>query len=221
MTDLIENELIGLYYVFTYRTKREAHEYSLEILKEDNFKLGRTISGNFGSVGQEWTGNYSIKDNALKLKCTQNIDWKYTFLDEERQDMIIHSQKTFNAKCFEKGNDIKIVLSLELGDIVLYRTIEDISQLTYWITREIIERYELDEKIKNSEPGIYWRISNLIVRDYKMSEGQLNEALCEFDLDIATEEKRVVDDPEFIREHHIDRVIYNEKLKVIKYEILR
>ena len=69
--------------------------------------------------------------------------------------------------------------------------------------REIIKQFNLDNEYgKYDEPGKFWRISNLILKN--LQENITSDELkltCEYDLDTVKEEKRVINADEVEREH--------------------
>lgn len=219
-------QLYGHYYVLERRTRVEAHEYKLEISQgRDNqahFKLELIKSGQFGSVGTDWTGLCFFQDFEIKFEFQQKNEWRYTFLNEEREDSVSNISKFYSSQIFVDGNNIQLTFYLETKELIMFKVEKDIERLTYWITREIQKLYDLESKAKNTEKFRFWCISNLIVKDYQddFIESETFEITCEYDLDLVKEEKRVIDDDEVIREHHIDRIVFNRDYRIIKYDTL-
>jgi hypothetical protein len=223
----IMKELVGSYYNFKYRTKRETHIYKLFIRQDSDgefcFKLELTKSGNFGSVGSNWSGYCSSKDEKLVLEATQLIDWNYTFLDEERQEHVVGKKKTFFTNVNRQDNDIRLEICLETSEIVFYKTEPEIDKLAYKVMREIITHHNLDEKVNEKGPGIFWRISNLIFRckrESRINDKIACEIICEYDLDIVKEEKRVINYDEVVRDHMKDKINFDENYKILGYQKL-
>ena len=199
-----------------FRTKVQAREYTLEITdgSEENFefKLKLTVSGHFGSLGNEWIGSCSIEDNRIMFKTREHVDWRYTFLDDERDDMVSDHNKTYTGEVFIEENDIKLVIAMETLTLYMHKVYGPINIYTHGFTREIIKNFNLDDK-----PG--WKISNLIFRHLKEhpDTGEV-ELFCDYDLDALKEEKGVIKSDEIVREHHTDRIVFNDKHKIIKTE---
>jgi len=219
-------ELLGTYHVFTKRTRVEARTYTLKITQStnDRFEISMelAISGNFGSLGEEWNGTGYLKENTLIFECHERIDWRYTFLDDERQDYVEKKKDTFTAEIINEGTNIILKLSKQVDTILLCKAHEKINAMTYWITREIIAHYELDVQAEIVKPQ-FWMISNLILKDYNDFEYEENDTIkvvVEYDLDLVKEEKRVIEGKEFVREHHKDKVFLNVKngYRILKYE---
>ena len=85
------------------------------------------------------------------------------------------------------------------------------------IVQIIRKTHDLDSKTSVSR---FWRISNLILKEYKettFNGDKAHEVICEHDLDFVKEEKRVVNNDEFLREHHINKVIFDNEYKLLKY----
>jgi len=220
-------ELLGTYHVFTKRTRVEARTYTLKISQGTNDRFDMSmelaISGNFGSLGEEWNGIGYLKEDKLIFECHERIDWRYTFLDDERQDYIEKRNDTFTAEIINEGTNTLLKLAMQVDTILLCKAHEKISAMTYWIAREIIAHYELDAKAEEIKPQ-FWMISNLILKDYKEIEYEGNdstEVVVEYDLDLVKEEKRVIDGDEIVREHHKDKAILNIKngYRIINYKI--
>ena len=223
---ITQEDLIGTYYVFTKRTRVESREYTLRISKAECdillIALELAISGRFGSVGKDWNGFGTVKEDRLEFKCTEHVDWRYTFLDDERQDMISHRDDIYSAEIIKEGFDIILNLNLEVDRIILCKAKKQVSRMTYWISRNLISHYKLDEQAEEVKPD-FWMISNLVLKSYKniLYEGKdIIEVIVEYDLDLVKEEKRVIDGDEIVREHHIDQAILdiNNGYRILKYE---
>ncbi len=83
------NQLIGSYRQLVYSDEKQAEAYQLFIEKETHpnkrFTLERVISGQFGSIGESWKGNYDLKGDILLLNVEVKEDWKFTFLEDEKE----------------------------------------------------------------------------------------------------------------------------------------
>lgn len=219
--------IIGTFYTMKYRTKVQAHEYFLEISKDSqknyDFKLKLTVSGHFGSLGEEWIGSCRVENENLLFETREHIDWNFTFLDEERNEKTSKHNKTYTAEILREESDIKCILSMETITLIMYKSHESIKLQSYWFTQEIINYYHLDiEYGKYDDPGKFWRITNLVFRQLRENaRTQEVEVICEYDLDTVKEEKRVVKADEVITVHHVDKVLFNHEHKIIKYEHLK
>ncbi len=218
-------DISGHYYVLEYRTRRETHEYRLDVLYfsegKAKFKYELTVSRKFGTVGNDWEGTCFLKNDQLILESNKYIDWSHTFLDEERQNIIYYISKKFSLEILRGDGQIKLKLPLELKNLILCKIDEKFEGVSFSIIQEIINRYNLKVKIIDADPGVFWRVSNLILRFNKnviFNGSEAFEIACENDLDTVKEEKRVVNYDEVIREHHADIIIVDNECKIIKYE---
>lgn len=227
---MILKDLTGFYYVYDYRTKSHGQEYTLEIIttakNKIEFIFHSIISGNFGNSGITWKGICSLNNYQLTLKAFEKNEWRFTAIQEEKEESI---QKTFNLFNFEilKENDNIFLISVRYEKTIkLVRLNKNIDRnklysIVYWIIQEIINRNKLREDPLEFEPIRFWRISNLLLKSYKeikINEKDTFEVICEYDLEYVKEEKRVVKNDEILRKHHIDKAIFNKKLKIINYK---
>ncbi|MHA1147922.1 MAG: hypothetical protein ACTSR8_06720 [Promethearchaeota archaeon] len=222
---MLKDKIIGSYHTLKYRTKVEAHEYLLDIEKsEENivFKLNHAISGHFGSLGNEWVGECEFKESEIIFTTNEFIDWRYTFLEDERQDRVSSHNKSYIGKVNFQDSDIMINLQMETQSLILYKFDSKVRIYTAAITRQIIKNFNLDNEYgKFDEPGLYWRISNLIIKNLSINTNtQEVELICEYDLDTVKEEKRVNKMDEVEREHHIERYVF-EKNSIKKFETVK
>lgn len=222
-------DLFGIYYVYDYRTKSHGQEYVLEILETSKDKIKfifhTLVSGNFGSSGIIWKGNCSLHDNQLSLEAFEKNDWRFTAVQEEKEENIQKTSHLFNFEIFKENNNIILVSVLYEKTIQLVRLNRNIDRnklysIVYWIIQEIINRNELRGNTLEFEPSRFWRISNLLLKSYNeisINQKDSIEIICEYDLEFVKEEKRVVENDEILAEHHVDRVVFNQKNKIIKY----
>lgn len=224
-----KKEIIGYYYVFKYRTKQEAQVYKLhlflgEVSNQLLFKLERNISGHFGSLGFDWFGSCTLNGDEISLNATKEIDWRFTFLDDERQDLVSECDKTWKGVFTWDNDDLKLDIDKDVLKLPMYKTIKDEHPFPYWLSRKIMETYQLDDIIeKNGEPGIYWRISDLIIKKYAeiSQEGEKQyEMICEFNLEIVKEEKRVVNFDEIKGKRNAVKARFNNSKTLISFEKL-
>lgn len=222
-------DIIGYYYVFKYRTKQQAQVYKLHLYlgnasNELVFKLERNISGNFGSVGVDWFGTCLLDGNEISLIASNEVDWRFTFLQDEREDIVSECNKTWKGVFTWDNDDLKLDIDKEVLKLPMYKTIKDEHPFPYWLSRKIMEAYELDDKIETiGQPGIYWRISDLIIKNYAeiSEEGEKQyEMSCEFNLEIVKEEKRVVNFDEVEGKRHIVKARFNNSKTLISFEKL-
>ena len=127
----------------------------------------------------------------------------------------------------EKPNIILIMAFYErtVKLIKLTRNIdkEKLSLIVYWISHQIIDHYNLNKKNLEFEPSRYWRISNLLLtsfNDINVDGNNAIEIMCEYDLELVKEEKRVIEDDEILGEHHIDKAIFDKNYKILDYKII-
>jgi hypothetical protein len=229
---MIAQDFIGLYYIYDYRTRTHSQVYMLEILAlpEDKveFILQTTVSGNFGSSGIIWKGNCKLKSNQLLLDAVEENDWQFTAVQIEKEEHITKISKTFKAEIIRENDCIVLNLTIYENPIKLVKINENIdkdklSSIVFWITREIIDTYNLRAKNLEFEPSRFWRISNLMLKSYNEIKFEGNNAIeisCEFDLDLVKEEKRVVDNDEIVRKHHVSKAIFSEKFKILNFKSL-
>ncbi len=224
------NDLLGLYYVYDYRTRTHGQNYILENFPGNNdetkFTLQTTVSGNFGSSGIIWKGNCRLKSNQLLLEAVEENDWQFTAVQIEKEERITKVSKTFKAEIIRENDCIALNLTLYENPIKLVKINKNIdkdklSSIVFWITREIIDTYNLRAKNLEFEPSRFWRISNLMLKSYNEIKFEGNDAIeisCEFDLDLVKEEKRVVDNDEIVRKHHVSKAIFSEKFKILDFK---
>jgi len=225
-------DLFGMYYVYDYRTKSHGQEYMLEIMAtikdKIEFIFQTTTSGDFGSSGIIWKGNCILQDNQLSLETFEKNDWNFTAIQEEKEENVQKISNLFNFKILKENDNIFLISVLYEKTIKLVRLNKNIDRnklysIVFWIIQEIINRNELRGDTLEFEPSRFWRISNLLLKSYneiKINEKDAIEIICEYDLEFVKEEKRVVENDEILAEHHVDRVIFNKKFKIIKYENL-
>ena len=225
-------DFIGIYYVYDYRTKSHGQEYLLEIMESAKDKLEfifyTTASGNFGSSGIIWKGNVTLRDHQLYLKAFEKNEWRFTAIDEEKEENIQKIFHQFNFEILKESENIFLISVLYEKTIKLVRLNKSIDRnklysIVYWIIQEIIDRNKLRGDSLEFEPSRFWRISNLLVKTYneiEMQESKTIEIICEYNLEYVKEEKRVVERDEILAEHHVDRAIFNKNLKMVNYENL-
>jgi hypothetical protein len=221
---IIMEDYIGRYYVFKTRTKVDAREYILNIIDLSgdtaNFSLELVISGNFGSVGKTWEGECFLKEDKLILQCKKLNDWQYTFLDEEKDEQVSETATIFRGTLSKEGNNIRLDITFEVNKIFLYKMDRDDSNISYRISRKIIEQRDLEEKVWAFDPHRFWCISNLVYMDIKDRDLGDLEIVCEYDLEFRLEEKRVINADEIISAHHLDRIVLDSKYKIKNYTFL-
>ncbi len=217
-------EYIGRYYVFKTHTKVNAREYNLNITDltkdEAKFSLELAMSGRYGSVGKTWEGECYLDNNTLILQCKQLYDWRYTFLDEEKDGQISYISNTYIGTFSKERKNIRLDLSFEVDKIFLYKIDRDEYNIAYWISRNILEHHKLEERVLEFDPHRFWCISNLVFKEIHSNEIDNLELLSEYDIEFRLEEKRVINADEIISEHHIDKVTLDEKGKILHYEFI-
>ena len=226
-------DLLGLYYVYDYRTRTHGQDYILEIFPGTNdkmeFTLQTTVSGNFGSSGMIWKGNCILNKNLLILEAIEENDWSYTAVQEEKEENVYKISKSFKVEIFKENDKIILIMAFyerTVKLIKLTRNIdkEKLSLIVYWISHQIIDHYNLNKKNLEFEPSRYWRISNLLLTsftDINVDGNDAIEIMCEYDLELVKEEKRVIEDDEVLGEHHIDKAIFDKNYKILDYKIIK
>jgi hypothetical protein len=192
------------------------------------FIFQTTTSGDFGSSGIIWKGNCILQDNQLSLEAFEKNDWSFTAVQEEKEENFQKISNLFNFEILKENDNIFLISVLYEKTIKLVRLNKNIDRnklysIVFWIIQEIMNRNELRGDTLEFEPSRFWRISNLLLKSYneiKINEKDAIEIICEYDLEFVKEEKRVVEDDEILAEHHVDKVIFNEKFKIFKYENL-
>ena len=146
------NDLLGLYYVYDYRTRTHSQNYILEIFTASNnkieFILQMTASGNFGSTGIIWKGTCTLKNNHLILEAIEENDWRFTAVQEEKEENIYKTYKSFEVEVVKESDNIILIMALYERTIKLIKLNKNIdkeklSSIVYWISHEIIEHYNL------------------------------------------------------------------------------
>jgi len=218
-----KNDLIGQYYILEEFTNQQSREVKLELIQApDNlisFKFELINHGYFGSVGTTWEGECLMQNNQMTLKASIVKDWNITAVQKEREAQINDSNASYTIDIIRENTSHKLKLNLETRKIIMCKTIKNPEILANGITQEIIKIYKLEEKGIELYPERFWRISSLIISDEKQRDLKENnefEIICEYNIDFVKEEKRVINNDEIIREHHIGKVIYNNE----SYEIL-
>ena len=123
-----------------------------------------------------------------------------------------------------KNKKTKKLFAENFTHITLCKIELNIENVSLGIVKEILKHNKLDKKVDEAEPGRFWRVSNLILKDskkIKFNGTDAIETLCDYDLDLVIEEKRVVKDDEIMREHHVDKVIFDNNLKILEYTIIK
>lgn len=225
-------DLQGLYYVYDYRTRTHGQNYVLNIFPGTNdkteFTLQTTVSGNFGSSGIIWKGNCRLNDNKLIFEAIEENDWRFTAVQEEKEENVYKIYKSFEVEIVKEDDIILLVMALYERTIKLIKLKkiideEKLSSIVYWISHEIIEHYNLRKNNLEFEPSRFWRISNLLLtcfNDVNVDGNDAIEIVCEYDLELVKEEKRVIEDDEILGEHHIDKAIFDKNYKILDYKII-
>jgi len=200
----------------------------LEIMAATNNKIEfifqTTASGNFGSSGVMWKGNCTLQDKQLSLEAFEKNNWSFTAVQEEKEENVQKISNLFNFERLKENDNIFLISVLYEKTIKLVRLNKNIDRnklysIVFWIIQEIINRNELRGDTLEFEPSRFWRISNLLLKSYneiKINQKNAIEIICEYDLEFVKEEKRVVQNDEILEEHHVDKVIFNKKFKIIK-----
>jgi len=223
-------DLLGIYYVYNSRTKSHGQEYILEFVDSTKDKIKfifqTIVSGNFGSSGIIWKGNCRLQNNQLYLNAVEKNDWSFTALQEEKEENIQKTSNLFNFEILKDNNNLFLISVLYEKTIKLHKLNKNIDKnnlysIAFGIIHEIMNRNELRKDPLEFEPSRFWRISNLLLKSYneiKINEKDAFEIICEYDLEYVKEEKRVVENDEILAEHHVDKVIFNQKNKIMRYK---
>lgn len=220
----MNSEINGHYYLLEYRTKKEAHTFRLDIFKEDKqqkFKLQQTVSGHFGSVGNEWEGNCIERNGSYFLISEIWNDWRSTFLDEERQEKIFKDEREFKFEILTKNSDVALILHLETKRLILYKLKPKFERISPAFIDKIIKDENLEEMITQNEIGSFWRFSNLILRSPEEKDNGSFSIICEYDLEKVKEEKRVIQGDEVSGEQKIAQIECSKDMKLINYEYIQ
>ncbi len=230
---MILKDLTGFYYVYDYRTKSHGQEYLLEILETANDKIEfifhNIVSGNLGSSGIIWKGSVTLRDHQLFLKALEKKDWRFTAIQEGKEENIQKVSHLFNFHILKNDSNIFLISDFYEKPIKLVKLNKTINKtqlysIVYWIVNEIIKLNELNSDSLEYEPSRFWRISNLFLISYneiKSNEQLVIEIIFEYDLEFVKEEKRVIENDEILAEHRVDKVFFNEKFKIIKHDSLK
>ncbi len=224
-------DLQGTYYIYDYRTRTHGQDYILEIFPgtndETELMLQTTVSGNFGSSGIIWKGNCTLNNNQLIFEAIEENDWSFTAVQEEKEENVYNISKSFNFDIIKESDNILLILTSYERTITLIKLNKNIvkdklSSIIYWISQEIINLYNLRGNNLGFEPSRFWRISNLLLtsfNDINVDGNNAIEIMCEYDLELVKEEKRVIEDDEILGEHHIDKAIFDKNYKILDYII--
>jgi hypothetical protein len=223
----IEN-LIGQYYILHESTKQQSREYKLQIIKESEdkitFRFEVFITGYHGGIGTIWLGICDFKKGAIFFEANQKQNWSISEDGKIQKEDASRSKESFISEITREGENIILRFHLETRALSLCKIEPKIENVSIGVVKGILKHYKLDIKVDEAEPGRFWRVSNLILKDSKKIDFEGTDAyetLCDYDLDLVIEEKRVVKDDEIIREHHIDKVIFNKVFKILEYKVIK
>jgi len=222
----IEN-LIGQYYILHESTKQQSREYKLKIIKESedeiSFRFEVIITGYHGGIGTIWIGNCDFKKSAIFFEANLKQNWSISDDKGIQKEDSSRTTESFISEIIREGENIILRFHLETRAITLCKIEQNIENVSFAIVKEILKYHKLDIKVNEAEPGRFWRVSNLILKDskkIKFNETDAIETLCDYDLDLVIEEKRVVKDDEIMREHHVDKVIFDNNFKILEYNLI-
>jgi hypothetical protein len=192
------------------------------------FIFHTTAIGNFGSSGVIWKGDCSLHNNQLSLKVLEKNDWRFTAVQEEKEENIQKLSRLFNFEILKENDNIFLVSVWYEKTIKLARLYMNIDRnrlysIVYWIIQEIINQNKLKEGPLEFEPSRFWRISNLLLKSYNeinINEKNAIEILFEYDLEFVKEEKRVIENDEIHAEHYLDKAIFDFKFNKVNYKNL-
>ncbi len=96
-------ELMGPYDMLAIKNKNCAFRYKMTIKTSAEFSLEEIVSGQFGSTGTTWEGRVVPDQQGFVLRVEKNVDWSYTFLDEERSDRVTIVNNIFTLILVPEG----------------------------------------------------------------------------------------------------------------------
>ncbi|MBD3254171.1 MAG: hypothetical protein GF383_03720 [Candidatus Lokiarchaeota archaeon] len=225
----MSDQILGIFYVLEYRTKVEARTYTLDIFQESQneqnplFELELIISGHFGSLGSTWNGTCILEKEIITFNTEKLIEWKHTFLEEEKYKSSSKIDKSYVGKILIRENDIFLNLSLKHITLKMSKLKIPLNEYTYKIVERIIYDLNLDTEYgKYNDSSKFWSISNLIYRNIKQSpDNQEIELICEYDLDVAEGVNKKPMSHNYLHGHYVAKVLLNNNKDIIGYKSLK
>ncbi|MBD3254552.1 MAG: hypothetical protein GF383_05640 [Candidatus Lokiarchaeota archaeon] len=219
-------ELIGHYYGLEYFTKKVSREYRFDIYANGNSILECELElikrESYGRVGKKWRGSCVIDSGKLKFEYDKEIQLSDTIADHSVQETKSKEKKIIVFNIINGKDFIGLNLNLELKEIPLIKLKREIEESVSMIIKNIVDHHQIEKVISEGKPGIFWRISNLTLKSTVLDlNPQVNQIqlVCEYDLDIVKEEKRVIDFDEVKRTHHkAELVIDKSKNAILEFK---